>query len=91
MGRDYAGQRGGAVGAVARPLTAEQHRRELGPAGEALGVAFAVVFLDQAGELVSGDLLEKLTEKAGRLYHECALRGLVVGGEEDCWSNQILP
>ena len=57
---------------------AEQHRRELGPAGEALGVAFAVVLLDQAGELVSGDLPEKLTEKAGRLYHVSALRGLVV-------------
>jgi len=57
---------------------AEQHRRQLRPAGEALGVAFPTVLPDEAGELVTGNLLQKLTEQAGRAYHRQALRGCAV-------------
>jgi len=57
---------------------AEEHGRQLGPAGEALGVALALMLFNQASEIVPGNLLEKLTEEAGRTYHGIALRGLVV-------------
>jgi hypothetical protein len=56
---------------------AKQHRRQLRPTGKTLGMAFPLVLFDQTGKFVPGDLLEKLTEKAGRLYHESALRGFV--------------
>jgi hypothetical protein len=52
----------------------EQHGRQLGPAGESFGMAFALVLGNQGRELVARDLLQKLTEEAGCAYHRYALR-----------------
>jgi len=46
----------------------EQHRDELRPAGEALGVTLSGVFLDECCELGAGKMLEQLIEKARNLY-----------------------
>jgi hypothetical protein len=49
---------------------AERHGRELRPAGETFGGAFGLVFFDQRGELRPGEMLQKLIEQAGGLYHK---------------------
>jgi hypothetical protein len=41
---------------------AEQHRDELRPAGETLGGALGVVFLDERPEFVARKMLEQLIE-----------------------------
>jgi hypothetical protein len=45
----------------------EQHRDELSPATEALGIPFGAVFPDQRAELGSGKVLEQLIEQTGGL------------------------
>src|ERR1700739_998369 len=52
---------------------AERHGHELGPAGEPLGGAFGQMFLDQRRKFCPGEMLQKLIEQAGSLYHENAL------------------
>jgi len=55
-----------------------EHRGELCPAREALGITFAVVLAHQLGELRAQHLLKELTEETGGPYHGIALRGCVV-------------
>ena len=52
---------------------AKQHADELRPTGESSRVTFALMFLDNAGELRAGDLLQKLTKQTGGLYHRDTL------------------
>ena len=52
---------------------AEHHGHELGPAGEPLGGSFRQMLLDQRGEFRSREMLQKLIEQAGSLYHNNAL------------------
>jgi hypothetical protein len=52
---------------------AEQHREELCPAGEALGVTLGGVPLHQGGKLRPGKVLEELIEQARDLYDWIAL------------------
>jgi hypothetical protein len=47
---------------------AKKHGYELRPAAKSLGGAFGTVFLNQGGELGTGEMLEQLIEKAGSLY-----------------------
>jgi hypothetical protein len=51
----------------------ERHGHELGPAGEAFGVAFGLMLFDQGGEFRSGKMIQQLIEQAGNLYHRNAL------------------
>ena len=51
----------------------KQHRDELRPAGETLGLAFGVLFLYERRELAPWEVLQQLIEQAGGLYHGVAL------------------
>ncbi len=55
--------------AVGMAELAEQHGHELGPAGEAAGVAFGPVVADQLLELGPRKKLEKLTEDGAESVH----------------------
>ena len=52
---------------------AKRHGHELRPTGEPFGGVFGVVLLDQTAEFRSREMLQKLIEQAGDLYHNDAL------------------
>ena len=66
----------------------KEHRGELCPAREALGITFALVLVHQLGELSARHFLKELTEETGGPYHGIALRGRVVNQD---FVNLILP
>jgi len=56
---------------------AKQHRDELRPAGEPLGVTLGAMLLHECRKFGAGEVLEQLIEQAGYLY-DCL--ALLVGG-----------
>lgn len=61
----------------------EEHYGELRPTREAVGVTLGLMLVDQCDEFVAQDLLKKLTEETGPLYHKIALPGCVVNQDLD--------
>jgi hypothetical protein len=51
----------------------KQHRNELAPTGKASRMSFRLGLFDQSAEFCAGEVMKKLIEQTGGLYHVHAL------------------